>query len=209
MDWSFTTIIGIIYIGWIIVTLVLFSIGTAVGSWQKPSQTRLIIFRSPWIARASVISLSLWIFCSPLLFAAMGMFSLLSYAPTGRLGYALLMFIYFGMAYGLATLLIWATPPQETKIDLDQRICLHTRGRGRRQKTWTIPLDQISAVCISSRNRIYLQAVQQEDWLLRIGLGQFPMNGFTPMRPRTLQFAQEMADTLGLPIREVPAGAIR
>lgn len=154
-----------------------------------------------------MVNFCFWIFFCPILLAGVGMFSPHSYVPIGQVGYGLMLLIYIGMAYGLASLLLWASPPQETKIDLEQRICLHTRGWGRQQKTWRVPLDQISAVCVSYRNSVYLRPTQQESWpLLRFTLGQFAGNGIIPMRPNVLSFAHEMADILGLPIREVPAG---
>lgn len=205
---SLSTGVAVFYMSWVIASLILLSVGESVGSWQKPSQERLMIFRSPKIGRAGMVSLSLWIFSLPVLFAALGAYSPRSYVPTGRFGYSLLVLLYFCMAYGLAALLVWATPPQETQIDLDQRACLHRRGWGRQQKTWSFSLEEISAVCVSFRNSgnsIYLNPIPQENQPLRLTLGHFPVNGFSPMGPKALAFAQEIAETLELPVHEVSA----
>ncbi len=129
------------------------------------------------------------------------------YTPTVKLNYVLLMLLSLGMGGSLAVVLIWASQPQVTEIDLGRRVCLHTRGWGRQQKTWTISLDEINEVCVSFRNRVYLNSTQKESLPYQLTLGQFPLNGFSPMRPRTLHFAHGLANTLGLPVREVPAGA--
>lgn len=106
MGRSLSTGVALFYMGWIVVTLILLSVGVSVDSWQRPSQNRLMIFRSPRIRTGGMISLCLWTFCCSVLFAVVGMFSPRSYAPTGKLGYGLLLLLYFGMAYGLASLLL-------------------------------------------------------------------------------------------------------
>jgi len=190
------------FVVWIVVSLVLGSIGVSLGSWQRPSQDRRLVFCTPKAQSAAIISFCSWIFFCPALFASVGMFSLRSYSQAGTLGYGLLLIICVCMAYGLASLLLRASAPQETEIDLERRVFRHTCGWGRGRRVWTVPLDQVSAVCVGFRNSVYLSIEeplsQQKAPPFRVTLGQFAANGFVPIRPRVLSFAHEMADALGL-----------
>ncbi len=174
------------------------------GSWRKPTEGRRLLFQSPWAQSAFVVNLGGLFFVSPLIYFP-DAFSPHSYRLLGKFGCYCVLLLYFGMTYGITLLLLWAIAPQETRIDLEKGVCLHSRGWRWRRKTWTIPLGDAASVCIHSRNGLYLKLKPAKYPRLRVTLaGSLGGDRNSRERSQARRLAEELAALLGLPIEEDP-----
>lgn len=174
------------------------------GSWQKPAEGRLLLFQSPWAQSAFVVNLGGLFFASPLIYSP-DAFSPHSYGLLGKTGYYCVLLLRFGMTYGITLLLLWAIAPQETLIDLEDRVCLHSRGWRWQRKTWTIPLGDVVSVCIHSRNGLYLKLEPAKYPRVRVMLaGSLGGDRNSRERAKARRLAEELAALLGLPVQEDP-----